>query len=77
MIIKKFKVTVCGYKGEIVVRFLPLANFKKETLHNLLLNRKNFKSLTTMHIHITQTINLTQTKTIIFEVIELFKLPAI
>lgn len=68
---------VHGYKGEIVVGFLALANFKKETLRNLLLNHENFKSLTTMHIHITQTINLKQTKTITCEVLELFKLPTI
>ncbi len=32
-----FKVAVLGYKGEIVVDFLALANFKKEALRNLLL----------------------------------------
>ncbi len=46
-----FNLAVRGYKGEIVVGFFTLANFKKETLRNLLLNRENFKSITTMHIY--------------------------
>ncbi len=32
------KVAIHGYKGEIVVGFLALANSKRETLCNLLLN---------------------------------------
>lgn len=46
-----FNVAVRGYKGEIIVGFLAIANFKKETLLNLLLNHENFKSITTMHIY--------------------------